>query len=196
MNDLSSTILQEALSHLAELMTSRGIPPHELVVCGGSAILALKISERTTRDVDILATLDPGGKLAEPRPLSPDLLAAAETVARLLNLPKNWLNADPADQLKAGLPEGFVGRLHRAPFGPSLTVHYAGRYDLIHLKLFALVDLGPGKHSQDLQALQPTPDEMLAAARWVLTQDAGSDFPELLRTALRQLDYDDVADRI
>jgi hypothetical protein len=193
---LSSDRLNEAMSLLAEEMEFKGITPNDLVVCGGSAILALKISQRTTKDVDILATLDEQRKLIDPRPLSQELLKAAENVGKLLHLPENWLNTGPADQLKAGLPEGFVERLKTVEFGPALRVHYTGRYDLIHLKLFALIDLGPGKHSQDLHALDPTKEELLAAARWVATQDAGDKFPELLRLMLRQIGYDDVAEQL
>jgi hypothetical protein len=193
---LSTDRLDDAMSLLAEEMDSKGIAPHDLVVCGGSAILALKISQRTTKDVDILATLDDQGTLVDPRPLSPELLEAAENVGKLLHLPENWLNTGPADQLKAGLPEGFVERLKAVEFGPALRVHYTGRYDLIHLKLFALIDLGPGKHSEDLRSLNPTEDELLKAARWVATQDAGDEFPQLLKLTLRQIGYDDVAEQL
>ena len=193
---LSSDRLHEAMSLLAEEMASKGIAPHDLVVCGGSAILALRISQRTTKDVDILAALDGQSTLVDPRPLSQELLKVAENVGKLLHLPENWLNTGPADQLKAGLPDGFVERLKTVEFGPALRVHYTGRYDLIHLKLFALVDLGPGKHSQDLGSLHPTKDELLKAARWVATQDVGDGFPELLRSALRQFGYDDVAEQL
>jgi hypothetical protein len=188
--------LSEALGLLAEEMALRSIAPHDLVVCGGSALLALKISRRTTKDVDILAFLNEERSLIEPRPLSPDLLEAAARVGRLLNLPEHWLNAGPADQLRAGLPEGCASRLQTVEFGPKLRVHYTSRYDLIHLKLFALIDQGPGKHLLDLQALDPTKDELLAAARWVATQDAGEVFPGLLRSVLKQLGHDDIARKI
>lgn len=191
---LSENRLQEALTLLAGEMA--GMAPHDLVVCGGSALLALKISGRTTKDVDILARLDGEKNPVEPRPLSPELLEAAEKVGRLLNLPPNWLNTGPSDQLKAGLPEGFVGRLKTVEFGPALRIHYTGRYDLIHLKLFALVDQGPGKHLQDLRALNPTKEEWLAAARWVATQDAGAVFPDLLRSLLSQLGHEDIAGQL
>lgn len=36
-------------------MEREGIEPHDLVVCGGSALLALNFSRRTTRDVDVIA---------------------------------------------------------------------------------------------------------------------------------------------
>lgn len=193
MNSLSSGRLSEALSLLAEEMTLQGIEHHDLVVCGGSAILALNISKRTTKDVDILAKLDAKRELIEPRPLSSELLAAADKVGQHLGLPKNWLNAGPSDQLKAGLPSGCAQRLTTVEYGTALRVHYTGRYDLIHLKLFALVDQGPGKHLQDLHALNPTKQELLEAARWTLTQDDGEVFPEIVRSMLTQLGHEDIA---
>ena len=193
---LDATTLESALSLLAEEMESKAIPRHELVICGGSALLALQLAQRTTRDVDVLARLDANMKLSEPKPLAPELVEAAERVGRLLNLPANWLNTGPSDQLKAGLPTGFVNRLVSREIGPALRVHYTDRYDLIHLKLFALVDQGPGKHSQDLRALHPTEEELLAAARWVITQDDGPEFPNLLRSILKEIDHEDIARQI
>jgi hypothetical protein len=196
MASISQERLDQALLLLAEEMASQAIAPHDLVVCGGSAILALKVSRRTTKDVDILAVLDQKGNLIDPNPLAPELLQAAEKIGRLLDWPANWLNTGPSNQLKAGLPEGCADRLQTVEFGPALRVHYTSRYDLIHLKLFALIDQGPGKHLQDLQALNPSKVELLAAARWVMTQDAGEVFPELLRSMLKQLDHDDIASQI
>lgn len=196
MPPLSPDYLQQALSLLASEMEREGIESHDLVVCGGSALLALNFSRRTTRDVDIIARLDAFRNLIEPRPLSPGLLAIADRIGRLLDLPPNWLNAEPADQLQCGLPAGFVDRLHRVEFGPALRVYFTDRYDLIHLKLFALVDQGPGKHLQDLTTLYPSKDELLAAARWVLTQDAGQDFPAIVRALLIDLGHDDIAGKL
>lgn len=196
MEKLSTERLSEALGLLAEEMVVRGIEPHDLVVCGGSALLALRITERTTKDVDILARLDGERKLVEPRPLQAELVKAAEEVGRLMNLPQGWLNTGPSDQLRAGLPEGCVERLRTVEYGPALRVHYTGRRDLIHLKFFALVDQGPGKHLQDLRALAPTVEEMLEAARWVAGQDEGEEFPGMIREVLRSLGYGDIAEEI
>jgi hypothetical protein len=153
----------------------------------------LKLSQRTTKDVDILARLDAEKNPIEAKPLAPALLEAADSVGRLLDLPRHWLNTGPSDQLQAGLPAGYIQRLQTVEFGPALRVHYTSRYDLIHLKLFALIDQGAGKHLQDLHALSPSKEELLAAARWVATQDAGEVFPTLLRTTLQQLGYEDIA---
>jgi hypothetical protein len=45
----------------------------ELVVIGGSALLALGLISRPTRDVDVVALLE-AGRLSDPRPLPEALL--------------------------------------------------------------------------------------------------------------------------
>ena len=189
--------LHDAFTFLEEVMRSEGIPRHDLVICGGAAMLAGHYNTRTTRDVDIIAQLDPNKQLTDPRPLSPEMKRAAEAVKMELNLPQNWLNTEPAAQLEAGagLPEGFKDRLVSQEYGPLLGIHYAGRIDLIFLKLHAAVDHSPApnKHFQDLQALQPTAAELLEAARWVLGQDIGEPFSEMVRTCLTELGHPDVA---
>jgi hypothetical protein len=193
MIELSTERLNEALTLLGETLTAAEEPPLALVVCGGSAILIQRFVERTTQDVDIIALLDDTGALVTPVPLPLTVQTAAASVGRLLGLKAGWLNTGPADQLKCGLPDGFKSRLVFQDFGESLRVYFAGRYDLIHLKLFAATDLGPGRHVDDLVALSPSNEEMLAAARWVLTQDAGDGFPVLVTEILEQLGYADVA---
>jgi hypothetical protein len=47
---------------------------------------------------------------------------------------------------------------------------------------------------KDLLALQPTEAEILAAARWVLTQDAGEVFPQIVRNTLTTLGYGNLAE--
>jgi hypothetical protein len=89
-----------------------------LVIIGGSALLALGIVSRTTQDVDILAGVDPEQGLVEPRPISKTLQTAAVKVAGELGLAPDWLNTGPADQIYAGLPEGFLSRLTKREYGP------------------------------------------------------------------------------
>ncbi|MES2660228.1 MAG: hypothetical protein V4689_16515 [Verrucomicrobiota bacterium] len=64
------------------------------------------------------------------------------------------------------------------------------------MKLFAAVDQGTGRHTRDLTALRPTEEEMLAASRWVLTQDAGEAFPALVKSTLIETGHESVAHRI
>ncbi len=189
MPQLSPERLDQALRLTAERLEQLDAPTEVLVVCGGSALLALGLVQRTTRDVDVLARVDPTSGLVDPRPLSATLTRVAEEVGTALDLPRGWLNAGPADQMLAGLPEGFLSRLIRRDYGPRLVVHYPDRFDLIHLKLFAAVDQGPGRHTSDLMKLAPTEDEMLAAARWVLTQDASDAFPLVVKDALTHLGF-------
>lgn len=196
MNPISADTLDKALFALAAFFEADGAEPENFVLIGGSALLALGLISRTTRDADIVAGVDARHGLVDPRPMSAALQSAARRVARELDLDEHWLNTGPADQVLAGLPEGFLERLSARSYGPCLTVHLPDRYDLIHLKLFAAVDQGPGRHVTDLAALQPTDDEMLAAARWVLTQDAGEVFPAILRSALIQMDHEHIADRL
>ncbi len=158
--------------------------------------MALGLVSRTTTDVDILAGVDVQRGLVDPRPISEALKLAAGKVARELQLDPQWLNTGPADQVQAGLPKGFLSRLTRRGYGSALTIYLPDRLDLIHLKLFAVVDQGVGRHSSDLAALQPTNNELLIATRWVLTQDASVVFPEIVRSTLIGLGYGPVATKI
>ena len=78
-------------------------------------------------------------------------------------------------------------RLTRITFG-SLTVWYAGRSDLIFLKLYAAADQWPsrGRHIEDLVALGPSREELLAAARWAETHDPWPGFRDLVVAVLER----------
>ncbi|MGH3297747.1 MAG: hypothetical protein ACRDP7_38735 [Trebonia sp.] len=162
----------------------------EIVVIGGSALTALGLVRRATRDVDLLAIAENGElRLAEPLPQI--LLAARAAVAADFGLAEDWLNAGPTDLLKWGLPEGFMSRVVTRSYGTTLVVHFAGRLDQIHFKLFAMVDQGGGRHEADLRALGPTPGELAGAARWSMTQDPSPGYRSVLKDALRFLGVDD-----
>lgn len=196
MNPITPQTLDDALDALAAFLEDAKAAPEHLLLIGGAALLALGLVSRTTRDVDIMAGVDARSGLVDPRPLSEALKCAAEKVARELDLDPQWLNTGPADQLQAGLPEGFLSRLTRRDYGSHLMIYLPGRYDLIHLKLFAAVDQGTGRHTSDLAALKPNDEELLAAARWVITQDAGEVFPELVRQTLKETGHESLAGRI
>ena len=162
----------------------------EMVVIGGAALQILGYVDRPTRDVDVVAILY-GSVLREAQPLPEPLRHAAARVSRDFGLPKDWLNAGPTDLVRLGLPEGFLSRVHTRTFGPALSVHFADRLDLIHFKLYAMVDQGGGRHEADLRALQPTREELLAAARWTRTHDPSEGFRDELEAALRHLGIHD-----
>lgn len=117
MKKLSTENLEGALSALAAFLEEAGAPHETLVVIGGSALISLGLISRTTMDVDILAGVDAERGLVDPRPMSEALRTAAEKVAREMQLDPHWLNTGPADQVLAGLPEGFLSRLSRRDYG-------------------------------------------------------------------------------
>jgi Nucleotidyltransferase of unknown function (DUF6036) len=167
----------------------------ELVVIGGSALLALGLISRPTRDVDVVALLE-AGRLSDPRPLPETLLAARDRVARDFGLPEGWLNPGPASLLDFGLPGGFLERLESRTYGSALRVHFASRFDQIHFKLYAMADGTAGKHEADLRELNPSRDELVAAARWTRTHDPSEPFREELLKALAALGVEDAARNI
>jgi hypothetical protein len=182
---LNASRADELLTALAEQLAAAG-ERYELVVVGGSALLALGLIDRPTRDVDVVA-LRQAGMLTKAEPFPRALVGARDRVARDYGLPEDWLNAGPADLIDFGLPAGFLDRVETRTFGQALTVHFASRLDQIHFKLYAFVDQGVGKHGQDLRALQPTRDELVQAARWSRTHDPSDGYRQMLEEALEYL---------
>jgi hypothetical protein len=159
---------------------------HSIVVVGGSALMALGLVSRATRDVDVVA-LHRDGELLSAEQLPPGLVHAAELVAADFGLPRDWLNAGPASLLRWGLPDGFLARAAPHSYGEALQVLFASRLDQIHLKLYAVVDQGAGRHLEDLRALDPKEEELLAAARWSITHDPSPGHRQVLAEVLGHL---------
>ena len=150
---LDKSTLDRALVLLDGFLREQNADPVGLVVCGGSSLIALGLVVRTTRDVDVMALRNPDGELLCSKPLPSAVAQAVRRVADVLGLDENWLNAGPADQIKTGFPEGMATRLHPVRYGSHLTIHFIDRYDLIHFKVCAATDNGPGRHADDLLAL-------------------------------------------
>ena len=181
-----------ALRLLSDRLVLAQSTPHELIICGGSSLIAQGFVSRVTRDVDVVARRE-RGVLVSSRPLPAELLEAAERVAADLGLPPRWLNDGPADLFEMGLPEGCAERLVSRSYGTHLVAWFVGRLDQIHFKLYAAADQGPGRHVDDLLALKPTPDELLAAARWAFSHDVSPDFRAIVRDMLTKLGHESVA---
>jgi hypothetical protein len=181
--------VRELLAALSEQLAAGG-HHYEFVIVGGSALLALELVDRTTQDVDVVA-LRHDGALIKADPLPRDLIDARNRVANDFALPEEWLNPGPSALIDFGLPEGFLERVSTWDLGAGLTVHFVSRLDQIHLKLYALVDQGIGKHEGDLRALVPSQEELIEAARWTRTHDPSPGFREMLEQALRYLGVDD-----
>ena len=192
--------VETILSALGEQLEEIASEPLELLVCGGSALNVLGLVQRATKDVDVLAYVNrnTAGEVSfiSADPLNKNLITASKKVARDFNLTENWLNAGPASATDLGLPNGILKRVKTIQYGQKLTIHFMGRYDQIHFKLYAAVDQGAGKHFDDLLALNPTPDELEQAARWSMTHDVSKGYRQVLKGLLTHMGFKDVAESI
>jgi hypothetical protein len=167
------TTIEEFDKHLA----NRGLAL-EAVVVGGSALALLGLTDRQTRDFDILHPA-----------LSPQVEVAAAEFAALARaagteLGDDWLNNGPA-QLTDVLPPDWDQRLRPVYAGRAVQLTTLGRSDLLRTKLFALCDRGTDL--PDCLALRPTPDELDEASAWVAAQDANKLWPEHVKATLADL---------
>lgn len=173
----------------------------ELLVCGGSALNVLDLVQRTTKDVDVLAYVKRNhagnvSKFSNADPLAPELISAVKKVARDFNLPENWFNPGPASAVDFGLPERIMERVATKNYGRKLVLHFLGRTDQIHFKLYAAVDQGLGKHYDDLLALSPKGEELEKAARWSMTHDPSEGYRQSIKDLLIHMGFKDVAERL
>lgn len=175
--------LEEALRTLGQLLVDRGLA-FEIVAIGGGGLLLLGMSDRPTKDLDVVALIE-SGKLEPAKPLPSELEQAASEVGELLGLARDWLNGGPTSLLRfPGLPDGFIDRAQHRSYG-GLHLHVASRFDQIHFKVFAAVDDKPGgKHHLDLQRLRPSRDELLAGAAWARGHDPSEGFALILAQVL------------
>lgn len=173
-------------------MATRRRSSVHLVVCGGAALIALNLVSRTTKDVDVLATMK-DGRLHCARPLPDWLREDANAVRTELKLPDNWLNDGPTDEdlSRLGLPSRVAERLVPREFGPVLKISFISRYDQIHFKRYAAADQG-GRHLSDLRKLAPTAGELLDATRWTFTQDVSEGFRQMVDEVLKGIGHGNI----
>lgn len=170
MSQLSENQLHEVLTLLGALLEESSFPI-SLVVAGGSALLAQKITSRTTHDVDVIA-LDGGDTSAHPFPEV--LTTAAAEVAKELQLDSNWLNNSISLFLgRDQLPELIWWNFDTRTYGPRLRVSYIKRDGLILLKIYAALDRDEPRDLTDLTALQPGEEETLRHVDWILKEILG-----------------------
>jgi len=189
MNRIEFGIIHDIFTGLDRQIGLHGGAPIGLVVCGGTALFALGLVHRTTKDVDVLGTaVETGKMLAVQKIEKPSgwLIGAAKTVGRDFGLPDNWLNIGPAPQVESGLPKNY---------GRYLTIYFISRLDQIHFKLYAAIDRDD-YHTQDLLALNPTEEEVETASKWTLTQDVSEGYRSVLMAFLREHGYESIASRI
>jgi hypothetical protein len=197
---LTKESLERAFKLLSGRLDLMQAEPVRLVVCGGSALIATGLRQRTTNDADVVAMLSLNGELVNPDPLPPSLLEASAQVARDLGLEENWLNNGPSRNdgglFQMGLPLGLTGRLTKQVFGPRLAIYFIGRLDQIYFKLYAAADQREDTHIADLRALKPTDAELSDAARWAMTHEVSDGFKMVLTELLNQMGYESVAKNI
>ncbi len=181
--------LEELLEALGQLLEARG-HTYTLITVGGGSLLLQRLSVRPTRDLDVIAVGN-GEALRKAEVLPTPLLTAARDVGVTAGVGENWLNAGPASLMDLGLPAGFNERAEVRRFG-SLTLHIASRFDQICFKLYAAVDQAPAsKHLDDLRLLEPTAEELVAAARWSMTHDPSEGYRGQLLSLLQMLGVPD-----
>ena len=86
----------------------------------------------------------------------------------------------------------MADRLIPLEYGPkkNLRISFITRRDQVFFKLYATADSDKGRHYEDLQDLQPTAEELLAAARWTRTQDPSEGFLSVLGEVLKALGHE------
>ncbi len=150
----------------------------EAIVIGGAALGLLGVTDRQTRDVDVL------------HPRLPDKVAlaarafAAHMRSQGLALADDWFNNGPM-QVADVLPNGWQRRLQVIFEGRALRLLTLGRTDLLKTKLFALCDRGTDL--SDCLALAPNADEVDDAETWVIEQDTNPLWPNHVRATLEDL---------
>lgn len=177
--------IRSLLEELGSLYDTFHGPPLRIGICGGAALLLTGLIDRTTVDVDVLY----------PPELPPDLAQSIQIVAKNHGLSDRWMNVGPKDLFTMGLPSGFDERAEKWPLGKNLTAYLASRQDQIFFKLYAAADRA-GYHVTDLLALKPSEEEIRQAALWCFTHDISPEFRALMRSMLRQIGYERVAEQI
>ncbi len=186
--DLLGELFAALGAHLAESKVEIS-----LVVVGGASLASTGLVDRTTKDVDVIATAVRSEGKTELYPATPfpaGFQEAVDRVAKDFGLPADWLNSVIESQWRAGLPPRLAEDIEWREYS-TLSIGLVGRKALIPLKFFAAVDQGvKSKHWQDLLTLRPTNDEIDEAASWVSGQDAGEEFNQYIRDARGQLRRD------
>ena len=84
MKPIDISKLNGALMLINEHLILDDAPATEIVVCGGSALIATGLVPRTTQDVDIVALMK-AEVLVDSEPLPEYLIEAADWVGKVLN---------------------------------------------------------------------------------------------------------------
>ena len=138
----------------------------ELLVIGGTALLLLGATARTTADVDI-AALVVDGQLSRSKPLPRSLQELGRAVAERHGLLPEWLDTNSTTLLELPLPLGLLARCSTRQFG-GLLLRLPAHCDLVALKLYAAASSRHPftKHEHDLRRLIGNGGAISAARAW------------------------------
>jgi len=194
---LNPQIVEQALKLLGELLADRTTVHYDLVVCGGSALLATKIVSRSTHDVDVLARRNLDGEIFRAHPLPEELLQAAGEVARELSLESGWLNSSASFHFPDfhALPNAFWADLEIHDFGDCLRVRFVARSGQILLKLYAVLNRAETRDMEDLLALNPDAAETESGLNWLLASIPGLTHRDRLPELLTALGHGELTER-
>jgi len=186
--------LNKALHLLGEFLADGCSAPVWLVVGGGSALLAQRLSNRPTKDVDVMALREWEGNVISAYSLPEPMKQAAAKVAAELRLNVDWLNGAASLHCfdLSLLPTGFWHDLDTREYGQILKVSFIGRPGLILLKLSAALDRDQRRDIEDLLNLKPTATETEEYLRWLLQHLIGTTTHPKLHPLLKELGHDDL----
>jgi len=191
---MNESALMSTLSLLGEFLTESGSSPTWLVVGGGSALLAHRLSSRPTMDVDVMALREWEGNIVSAYPLPIAIKNAAARVAAELNLDQDWLNS--AASLHgfdlSQLPKRFWEDLETHEFGDQLKVSFIGRPGLILLKFAAALGRDQRRDIEDLLCLQPTRNETAESLNWLLRHFHDRETHPKIPTLLQEIGHADL----
>jgi hypothetical protein len=189
MSELDPDDLRRRLAAVGEHLLAMG-ETCSIVIVGGAALGLGGHLVRTTEDVDVYACASrssASARLSSARPLPAPLAKAAAVVARDFDMPTDWLNSLVSPDRFSDPPPQLEQELRWLRFD-GLEVGVAGRRALLALKLHAAADRDERSvHFQDLRAMHPTDEELGVAAKWVVRQDIGPDFPPVVEAVIARL---------
>lgn len=189
--------LEEGLQLLGEYLATEAGEPIRLLVVGGAALVATRLIDRATIDLDVFARRGiVDGEILDARPLPAALLKAAAKVASEMRFEENWINTSAA--LFAlpwdDYPEDFLTDYTEKDYGSHLSISFLGRTGQIYLKFHAAIDPDRNRKKadiEDLQQLAPTFEETQKALNWMHDRDllTPAHHPEL-KTLLEALGHE------
>ena len=187
---MGSERMESLLKLLGGLMDAESTPNLRLIVSGGAALIAERVIERSTADVDVFAQRELEGDIIPGNPLPGWFVDLVQRVAMIEELPRNWINADTSLVINGFemLPKDCLRDLEEISFGSRLRISFLKRGSQIYLKAYAIIGRDEPRDSSDFRALQPTLEEITNAVDWMLERDLiGSNYVVLAKEKLTRV---------